>query len=268
VRGGASGKIARLRGGERIWAVAAIHGEAARLRRLHDRIAERFRHGDRIIYLGNYLGHGSAVAATVDELLDFRRRVLAQPAGFCCDVVFLRGAHEEMWQKLLQLQFAPNPGQVLQWMVREGIEPTVNAYRGDLRQGFAATRDGPRQLTRWTSALRNAMNAAPGHMALFANLHHAAHTDDKQLLFVHAGVDTARPLGAQRDAFWWGAQDILDLPAPYDGFRRVIRGYDRQKRGLVESDFAVSLDGGAGRGGNLLAAAFAPDGAVLELVQG
>ena len=47
-----------------------------------------------------------------------------------------------------------------------------------------------------------------------------------------------------------------------------VRGFDRQQRGLVERDFAVSLDAGAGRGGQLLAAAFAPDGAVLEVVQG
>ena len=55
---------------------------------------------------------------------------------------------------------------------------------------------------------------------------------------------------------------------PFDGFGRVISGFDRQQRGLVEGEFAVSLDGGAGRGGPLLAAAFAPDGAVLELVEG
>ena len=78
-------KFARLRPGRRIWAVASIHGEAERLGRLHDRIAERFRDGDRIVYLGNYLGRGSAVAATLDELLDFRRRVLARPRSFACD---------------------------------------------------------------------------------------------------------------------------------------------------------------------------------------
>jgi hypothetical protein len=38
-------------------------------------------------------------------------------------------------------------------------------------------------------------------------------------------------------------------------------------RGLVEGRFAVSLDAGAGRGGPLLAAAFAPDGAVLDLLE-
>ena len=256
-------KFARLRTGRRIWAVASIHGEAERLGRLHDRIAEQFRDGDRIVYLGNYLGRGSSVGATIDELLDFRRRILARQHSFACDAVFLRGAQEEMWQKLLQLQFAPNPGDVLAWMVREGVEATVRAYGGDLQHGFAASRDGPRTITRWTSALRDAMNAAPGHRILLANLRHAALTEDGRLLFVHAGVEASRPLAAQGDVFWWGGRDILDLAAPFDGFGRVIRGFDRQMRGLVEGEFAVSLDAGAGRGGRLLAAAFAPDGAVV-----
>lgn len=261
---GRAAKLARLRTSRRIWAVASIHGEAERLIRLHDRIAERFSDGDRIVYLGNYLGHGGGITATVDELLDFRRRLLARPNAFVCDVIFLRGAQEEMWQKLLQLQFAANPGEVLAWMVREGVEATVQAYGGDLRQGFAATRDGPRTITRWTTGLRNAMNAAPGHTALISNLHHAAVTDDNRLLFVHAGVDASRPLAGQGDSFWWGDRDIVELAAAFDGFRRVVRGFDRQRRGLIESEFAVSLDAGAGRGGRLLAAALGPEGAVLE----
>ena len=265
--GGANEKFARLRGAQRIWAVAAVHGEAERLGRLHDRIAERFSDGDRIVYLGNYLGHGSAVAATIDEMLDFRRRVLARRRGFACDIVYLRGAQEEMWQKLLQLQFASNPGEVLAWMVRAGVEATVCAYGGELRQGFAATRDGPRTITRWTSALRNAMNAAPGHTTLFAGLRHAAFTEDRRLLFVHASVEPSRPLAGQGDAFWWGERDILGLAAPFEGFRRVIRGFDRQQRGLVEDEFVVSLDAGAGRGGPLLAAAFDPAGRVIEVLQ-
>lgn len=259
-------KFAQLYGARRIWAVSAVHGEAQRLVRLHDAIGERFRDGDRLVYLGNYLGHGN-VAATIEELLDFRCRVLGRRHGFACDVVFLRGAQEEMWQKLLQLQFAPNPGALLQWMVANGIEATVNAYGADLRHGFAATRDGPRTITRWTSALRTAINASPGHAMWFSSLRHAAFTSEGGLLFVHAAVEPSRPLAAQADAFWWGACDILDLGKPFEGFRRVIRGYDRQQRGVVECNYAISLDAGAGRGGPLIAACFDDYGRILELYE-
>lgn len=263
----ANQRFARIGGARRLWAVASIHGEARRLARLHDLIGERFRGGDCLIYLGNYLGHGDAVAATVDELLDFRRRILATPRVFGDDVVFLRGAQEEIWQKLLQLQFAANPGEVLSWMVNAGVEATVKAYGGDLRQGFAATRDGPRTITRWTSALRTAMNAAPGHTTLFASLRHAAYTDDNGLLFVHAGIDPRRSLSQQNDAFWWGGPDILALGGRFESFRRVVRGFDRDRRGLVETDFAASVDKGSGRGGTLLAACFETSGKVVELLE-
>lgn len=261
------GKFARLRGARRVWAIAVVHGEASRLIRLHDKISEQFREGDRVVYLGNYVGRSDTVLATIAELLDFRRRVLGRWGGFACDVIFLRGAQEEMWQKLLQLQFAPNPGEVLRWMVGAGMEAAVRAYGGDLREGFAASRDGPRAITRWTGALRNAMHAAPGHTAFWSALRHAAFTEQRGILFVHAAIDPSRPLTAQGDAFWWGRDDILTLDAPFDGFGRVVRGIDREQRGVVERQFGVSVDGGAGRGGRLIAACFAAEGDVLDIVE-
>lgn len=266
-RTSAAGRFARLRGARRVWAVSAIHGEADRLVRLHDRLSERLAEGDRVVYLGNYLGRGAGIYQTIDELLDFRRRMLARPRGFVCDLAFLRGRQEEMWHKLLQLQFAPDPPQLLEWLVRAGADATVRAYGGDVQQGFAAAREGASAITRWTSGLREAMNAAPGHRMLFAALRHAAVTDDQRLLFVHASVNPARPLAAQRDAFWWGAEDILQLSEPFAGFHRIVCGFDRQRRGLVEREFAVALDGGAGYGGPLLAASFDADGRLLDVLE-
>lgn len=255
-----------MRGARRVWAISVIHGEVRRLAQLHDTISERLQVGDRVVYLGNYAG-GGAVFATIDELLDFRRRVLGRPGGAGCDVVFLRGAQEEMWQKLLQLQLAPNPGELLQWMVRTGMETTLRAYGGDLRQGFAACRDGARTITRWTGALRSAMNATPGHTALFASLRHAAFTEDRGLLCVHAAIEPSRPLTEQRDAFWWGRADILELKEPFAGFWRIVRGVDRDRRGVVEREFAVSVDGGAGQGGRLIAACFGLDGRLVDIAE-
>jgi serine/threonine protein phosphatase 1 len=260
-------KLARLWGARRVWAIASINGAAQRLVRLHDTISNQFQEGDRIVYLGNYVGYGNAVLATLDELLNFRRRVLGRQRGFACDVAFLRGAQEEMWQKLLQLQFAPNPREVLQWMVGAGMEATLRAYGGDLQQGFAAARDSPLTITRWTGALRNAMNATPGHTALFSALRHAAFTEEEGVLFVHAAIDPSRPLAAQGDAFWWGRDDILELSESFEGFRRVVRGIDREQRSFVERSFAVSLNSGTGPFGRLTAACFGARGETLELIE-
>jgi hypothetical protein len=262
-------RFAKLHGARRVWAVAAIHGEAARIAALHDRIGQAWQAGDRLVYLGNYLGRGAAVRQTIDDILGFRVAVMAQRGGFACDVAFLRGSQEEMWQKLLQLQFAVSPGEVLKWMLDQGVGTTLAAYGGDAQQGFAACREGPRAITRWTSALRAALNAVPGHNQFLSALRRAAVTDTAPneggaLLFVHAGVDTTRPLDAQGDAFWWGGNRLLEMAEPYAGFRRVIRGFDRKHGGLIEGAHVTSLDAGSGFGGELLAVCFAADGTVSE----
>ena len=198
----AAEKFAVLKAGRRVWAVASIHGEAARLRQVHEALTERFMPGDRLAYLGNYLGRGTQIRETLDELLRFRRILIAAPRMFASDVAYLRGGQEEMWQKLLQLQFAPNPRQVLEWMMAQGVDATLAAYGGDARQGLASTREGALSMTRWTGALRNAMQAYPGHYELMAALRRAAYTDDHRLLFVSAGIDPARPFSEQIDSFW------------------------------------------------------------------
>src|SRR5712671_7962727 len=85
-------RFVKLRQARRLWAVAAIHGEADRLGALHDRMGRAWQPGDRLVYLGNYLGRGAAVRQTIDDILGFRLAVMAQPGGFACDVAFLRGS--------------------------------------------------------------------------------------------------------------------------------------------------------------------------------
>jgi serine/threonine protein phosphatase 1 len=259
--------FARLVRPQRIWAVAAIHGAAERLIALHARLAPLLGRGDRLVYLGGYLGHGPAIAATLDELIRFRCLFLARRLAFLGDIAFLRGSQEEMWQKLLQLQFAPNPREVLQWMLDHGVGATLEAYGADPRQGLAAARDGALAITRWTASLRSAIDTHAGHRQLLTGVKRYALTEDGVLLFVHAGVDPGKPLDLQRDALWWGNANLLELDAPYGGFRRVIRGFDRRHGGLQQSPYAVSLDGGSGFGGTLIAACFAPDGSVLDTIE-
>ncbi|HEX6940506.1 MAG TPA: hypothetical protein VF158_13910 [Longimicrobiales bacterium] len=262
-----SEKFGVLRRSARIWAIAAIHGEAARLAAIHDAIASRLGPGDRLVYLGNYLGHGPDVIGTVDELLRFRREVIARPLMFASDVVYLRGRQEEMWQKLQQLQFAVNPREVLEWMLAHGVEATLAAYGADARKGLAAAREGAVSITRWTNALRAAVASRPGHRELMSALKRAASTDDGQLLFVHAGVDVTRPLAAQADALWWGAPGFGCWSAPYDGFRLVVRGYDPAGGGPAYQPYGLTIDAGAGRGGPLLAVCLSPAGEILEQLQ-
>ena len=253
-----------LRRSRRVWAVASVHGDSDRLAALHRAIAPRLAAGDRLVYLGNLLGRGRAIVESVDEALRFRALFLARPLAFVGDVVFLRGAQEEMWQKLLELQFAPNPREVLSFMLEQGVGATIEAFGGDRRQGEAACRDGPLAITRWTSALRQRLNQTQGHSAFMASLRRAAFTDESTLLFVHAGLDAAKPLDLQGDAFWWGGGAFLELERPYGSYRRVVRGFDRRHAGLVEGLHALSVDGGCGFGGALIAVCLGSDGTILD----
>lgn len=74
----------------RNWAVASIFGEAERLAELHTQLVHRVQPEDNLIYLGNFLGRG-AVAATVQELLVFRRTLMArQLTATHGEIVYLR----------------------------------------------------------------------------------------------------------------------------------------------------------------------------------
>ena len=257
-------RFASLVGRQRVWVVPAIHAEIRRLEAIHDAIQQRLQPRDGLVYLGNMIGVGAALFDTVAELLAFRRAFICRHAAFAADLVYLRGSQEEMWQKLLELQFAPNPAEVLAWMLDHGVGATLAAYGVEAQQGLAAAREGPMAVTRWTNALRQAVNAAPGHANLLTSLRRAAFTGGNELLFVHAGIDPSRPLTAQHDSFWWGGAGFLDLASPYSGFRKVIRGYDRHHGGLQVTPYAVSVDRGCGAGGKLIAACFDLDGTVLE----
>lgn len=260
-------RFAVLTRANRIWAVASIHAEAGRLRALHATLETKFEPGDRLVYLGNYIGIGNAVTATLDELVRFRRLLLAllSPYLEATDIVYLRGAQEEMWDKLLQLQFAIGPAQTLDWMLSHGVEPTVRAYGGDPVEGRGRAREGVLPLTHWTSALRNAVQRHPGHTDVLNHLKRAAFTDT--ILFVHAGIDPGRPLTEQRDTFWWGSGYFSEISSAYHQFKKVVRGYDRSRSGVVVKEFTATIDGGCGFGGPLVAACFTPQGDVAERIE-
>lgn len=273
--------IACLAQAQRVWAVAAIHGSMARLRSLHDQLDTALRPGDRLIYLGNYMGGGTDedeasrsgptddepdVHGTLDALVEFRTALLAGGRLQPCDIVHLRGRQEAIWDRLMQLQFADHPDQVLAWMVDQGVTATLGAYGTDAGTGLAAAANGPVTLARWTNGLRARQAAAAGHGALLGSLRSAATTNDRGILFVHSGLAPDRELSDQADLFWWSS--LPALRAAYEGFSTVVCGLARDHPGLATTEFSAVLDGGCGFGGTLLAACFDPAGRIVDLLEG
>ncbi|MDA0238774.1 MAG: hypothetical protein O3A84_01955 [Proteobacteria bacterium] len=259
-------KFFHLSGGDRYWAIGAIHGDVEKLQSLHAQLMDRLEPADRLVYLGNFLGIGSAIQETVDELLLFRRLFLAQPRAFVQDIAYLRGSQEEMWQKLLQIHLAMNPAEVLGWMFEQGAAATLAAYGGRAETGLAAVREGAMALNRWAADVRDRIRSADGHNALMSILRRAAYTGDDGLLFVNSGLDPSKPLDNQKDNFWWGNVEFDKIKQPYGSFKKVIRGFDPKHRGMVTDGVAITVDSGCGFGGGLTALCFDADGNVLDRI--
>lgn len=251
---------------KRIWAVGAIHGEVEALKTLHGELVARFQAGDRLVYLGNYFGNQVTAIQTLNELLLTRRKLMAvgetsKPNAF----VYLRGAREEMLTKLLQLQFAPNPSEVMDWLLDHYLGPVIESYGTKPSVARSIAREGTLSISKWTSGLRRVINSHPGHAALLSGLRRAAFTREGKVLFVHASLDVSRPLTLQKDNFWWdnGRFDLID--AAYYGFSRIVRGYDHANKGVrLNHPYTATLDGGSGRGGALNAVCFSPEGDMLD----
>ena len=263
-----SDHFATLDNVKRIWAVSAIHSDVDALITLHEEILKRLTFEDGVIYLGNIIGKGLKVRETIDELLSFRRHLIALN-GTCQTtnkVIFLRGAQEEMWHKLLQVQLAINPVEIIEWLSHQGVNTTLLAYDGTIDEGLYNARGGARDLARWTNKLRDSISMHPGHREFLSSLKRAAVTNQGSLLFVNCGLDPQRPLDAQRDSFWWDTNGFEKINSSFCGFKKVIRGYSPHHPGIQDKDYKVTIDSGAGSGGSLIAACIDNNGQLIDWI--
>lgn len=264
-----SAVLAPIKPADKIWTVGAINGDLAALQAVHGKLRGKIAAGDRLVYLGNYWGDGTAeaVSGAINEVLLFRRYFLAKDGVDIADIAFLRGASEEMLSKLQQIHFAPNPGEVFDWMLSRGIAGTLRAYGFDPSHTQALMRQGAHAISQWTGQFGEAFRRKPGHSSLLSDLKHAAYATDGSLIFVHAGLDGSRPLTGQTDTFWWGGSMFESITDRYYDCRRIVRGSAPGNVGLQEREFTLSIDGGAGRGGPLIAVAVGRDGTIIDRIE-
>lgn len=278
-------RFASLKRPQRVWAIPSIHGQVAQLQTLHDALISRVKPGDRIVYMGNYLGHGTEAASVIDELLTFRRMVLAMAGFQPKDFAYLRGAQEEMLQRVYQLQFASSPWQIYEWMLGQGLWATLASYGIDAQEGLNAASQNALRLSRWTDHVRQMVQRRPGHDIFYTHMKRAAFTalthlpngkteapavatdGHAPLLFVNAGLNTERSLDEQGDRFWWGDDDFNMITDAYNPFARVVRGFDHQRRGLHINCVTATLDNNCGFGGTLACASLLADASVGEVLE-
>lgn len=277
-------RFAYIQGKNTIWAIPSIHGQIHELFQIHDHIFRHFKLGDTIIYLGNYTGHGSESVSTIDEILAFRRSILTVQGVMPQDIIYLRGAQEEMMQKLMQIQFAPNPRPVIEWMLANGMAATLQSYGVDIHTLRQTAGHGVIALSRWTNYLRSTIRRHPGHEIFTQQYYRAALKNDCQntsiakqdcnaipsdmsALFVSGGIDFSKALSDQGDILWWGKDDFTMRTAPYTPFAKVVRGFDNEHKGLHLNCVTATLDNNCGFDGHLVCAQIQPDNSIRNLYE-
>lgn len=222
----------------RVYAVGDIHGCLDLLVRLeaairHDLIARPTRE-PLICYLGDYVDRGPASAGVIQHLIAYAKGDVRR--------VFLKGNHEDRMLAFLEAPAANGP----RWMQFGGVEALVS-------YGLTETEiEGEN----W-EAIRDHLTAVlpADHLVFLRSLELAVRWGD--YLFVHAGLDPARPLADQdpRDLMW-----IREpfLSSDRDWGARVVHGHVIEPEPVFRSN-RIGLDTGAYQSGILTCAAIQGD---------
>ncbi len=252
------------------WVIGSIHADIDKLTQLHDNFLERFTQGDRLVYTGNYTGHGFYAKETLEEIITFRRLILSIPGVRPDDIIYLRGQQEEILSKLLELPFSQHPEKIYLWMLANGLSETLEGLGLDQNDGLMAAKEGVMGLCRWTGKVRNALRSIAGYDIFISQLKRAAYTHETTqapMLFVNAGIDLKKSLHAQGDNFWWASRNFKDIHQTYDPFKRIIRGFDPSHEGVHINGVTATIDGGCGFGGTLACAGFDPKSELIDLFE-
>ncbi len=223
-----------LKNTKKIWAIGSIHSNLESFESVKNYIVNNFEKDDKLIFLGNIIGLGEFPKQTLTSVIDLRFKLMSKFFLKPSSIIFLRGAQEEMFNKLLQLQIAPNPSEIINWMFDHGVDSTLSSYGFSKEEVINISTSGTVSISKWTSKLNQTIKKNLGHEEYFLNLKHAAYSSSKKILFVNRGVDITRPLSAQNDCFWWGYQDFSKIDKPYNTFVKIVRGYQSNKNNELE----------------------------------
>ena len=146
-------KFQELTNTKRIWAVGSLHSSLEPFQSIKKYILSNFKDGDKLIFLGNLIGYNNSSKEIITDVLGFRFNLMAKFKLDNDHVVFLRGAQEEMFSKILQLQIAPNPTEIINWMFDHGVDKTLNSYGFTNNEVIDIASSGTVTISKWTSKL-------------------------------------------------------------------------------------------------------------------
>ncbi|MPZ75265.1 MAG: serine/threonine protein phosphatase [Deltaproteobacteria bacterium] len=199
--------------------VGDIHGCLAELRYLIEQLP--LRHGDQVIFLGDYIDRGPDSKGVVSFLLELRN------AGNI-EIVCLKGNHEDML--LGYLGFAGNHGNVF---LSNGGQATLASY------GISTATFRAGEITK---------QFPESHLSFYQNL--ATFYVLEPYLCVHAGIQPLKKLDEQieADMFWIRNEFIRN---PHNLPLTVLFGHTPHKEVLFDLPYKIGLDTGLVYGNKL-----------------
>jgi len=236
------------------WAVGDIHGDLAALERLLGKLLPRLEPADTLVFLGDYVDRGPNSVGVIE-------RVTALEQSGPCQVVALRGNHEDTWAQCFE---DPEPAFLLH--PGNGCAATWRSYTG------STSAEGNHDLTDdEILALLDVPHWLPAAVATWMAARPTWY-EDEHAIYVHAGLDGKdgrwdHPSAGREKALLWmrepaffscyegkrvvfGHTRTHDLPTDHLGFFGQL--FDSPADVWLRGDL-VGVDTGAGMGGFLSA---------------
>jgi hypothetical protein len=213
--------------GKRVWVISSIEARCEQLKMLHKFISDYYRAGDMLVYSGNIFGGVKGnVVDTIDEILGFRKRIMASFETNPDEICYLKGAYEDMLFKFFSLNFASSPSVKYNNMMESGLKSTINDYGLNHEEGKFASERGSVSLLRFIESLKSSIRKHNGHYELlFSNsLVNYAHTENKSILCLSAGYDKNKDLKDQKEELAYGINLEFLNDRPFEGYKTTVRG--------------------------------------------
>jgi len=204
------------------YAIPDLHGRRDLLDLALEAIARRTRGGPAtVVLLGDYVNKGPASAAVIERLL----------GAFDPEwrMIFLKGNHDG-----IMLDALGDPARLPQWIANGGVA-TLRSYAPQ-SDHIPDPANVPKAHRKWLERLQ----------ALYADAHR---------VYVHAGVDAARPLDAQDETVLLTKRYAADDAAGH-GTRHVVHGHHPFRDGPKLLRGRTDLDTLAWQTGRLVVAVF------------
>ena len=155
-------KFLELKNANKVWAIGSLHSSLDSFNSIKKYILSNFESGDKLIFLGNVIGFRNKSKEIITEVLRLRFKLMAKYKLKHNDIVFLRGAQEEMFSKLLQLHIAPNPTEILDWVFSHGVDQTITSYDFNPDEFRKIASQGTLQINKLTTRLNNEISSNSG----------------------------------------------------------------------------------------------------------